>query len=154
MNKTQTISKHRYTPPASRQRSPRRRVGAVVGVLASVVIAALVAFTRHEKPPAQAFEVVTVSQPPQTLGAPVGGASQTAPNSADPIQFLRPVPKHLPPASERQIPVSVARPPVPDSTIHMPAVPVPPPDPQTTTPSMDNPGGVNGSRPARVPDDI
>jgi hypothetical protein len=151
MKNTRTISKHRYTPPSSRRRSLPRRAAALVGVLASGVIG-LVAYTRHEKPPEKAVEVVTVSRPSQTLGGPVGGASQTAstPNSADQIQLVRHVPNHVPPASERQIPVSVARPPVPDSTIPMPAVPAPPPNPQTTPPPMDNPGGVNGSRPERV----
>jgi hypothetical protein len=52
-------------------------------------------------------------------------------------------------ALARQIPAGVVGPPARDWGTQTPAIPVQPPDPQTTRPSMTNPGGVNGARPPR-----
>jgi hypothetical protein len=58
-------------------------------------------------------------------------------------------PEKSSPVLDGQIPASDVHLPRLDASRHLPAAPIPPPDPQTTTPAKDNPGGVNGSRPPR-----
>jgi hypothetical protein len=138
----------RASVPATRDRTVVRRGVGIAGALAAGAVALWVVFMPHQKGPAKPFEIVTLPTP--ALGPIAPGANAAPVASSGPIRLVVPAPAHAPPVSERQIPAAVARPPVVDPRMHLPAPPVAPPNPQTTKPPMDNPGGVNGARPARA----
>lgn len=55
------------------------------------------------------------------------------------------------PVPAGQVAPWVVQPPKPNPVTQTPPRPVPPPDPQTSKPPLENPGGVNGTRPPRLP---
>lgn len=103
-----------------------------------VTVVVLVGLTVHglreEVTPASASRTASVS-------AVVVGTSEAAPwqAAASPAAIL-----------PGTVPVSQIDPPRPDPAMPMPAGPVPPPNPALHRPPLDNPGGVDGDRPARA----
>jgi hypothetical protein len=111
-----------------------------------------------------AFYLLVLRQPTgaEAIESPLPGATSTAPVHANVAPVAVPgrvapweaTRENTPPVPAGQVPAWQVRPAAPDPTMHMPAAPVAPPDPQTTTPPMDNPGGVNGDRPPRPEPDV
>jgi hypothetical protein len=92
-----------------------------------------------------------VAAPPDSPRLPAGpdrALGRPVPLRRDPVPWEA-KPSDPPPPSPRYIPAWQVNPPRPDA--HLPPPPPPPelPNPQLTTPSKHNPGGVNGDRPAR-----
>lgn len=80
------------------------------------------------------------------------GGGLRAPNAPVELTDATPpwqtTPENSPPLPAGYVPAWVVKPPAPDPNGALPE-PVEPPDPLTTPPPMDNPGGVNGDRPER-----
>lgn len=127
-------------------RSTSGRVVGIGAVLATGVLAAWFITTSHRKS--------RTTDPESEEPAALASSEVVRPNAA-PVAVSHQVPpwaatrENSPSVPAGQIPAWVARPPAPDLAMHLPAAPVAPPDPQATTPPMDNPGGVNGDRSPR-----
>lgn len=147
MKRKRFTSSRRQATPSPLPR-PRTRIAFLSSILPACATALWLVAMPHEHATKLTATGSESSRPlPPTLNQLLAhGAS--AP-SAGRTQPLRIESDHVPAPAERQIPMSVARPPVPSPESHMPAPPIAPPDPQSTRPPMDNPGGVNGSRPPR-----
>lgn len=103
-----------------------------------LVVVVLVALTVHGLREQSSPETRTTER---SARAPVTSVAEVAPwQAAAPPEAMLP----------GTVPVSQIDPPRPDPTVPMPPAVVEPPNPALHRPPMDNPGGVDGDRPARA----
>jgi hypothetical protein len=143
--------KHRTANSRPRPPAPAPPRGPGFGPwLAAAVVAAIVVWSVNNDRPVQRSLPLQLPD----AGLPVALAAQprlldpAAPPLVEPQPWAA-TPESSPPAPSGQVHAWQVRPAPPDPNAVRPVDPAPPPDPMTTLPPMENPGGVSGSRPPR-----
>ncbi len=135
----------------SSARPPERRAWARLGpLLAALTLAGIVAWLLRE--PRAGERALHVRVPDAVLALTHAPQPRLPDERAPPLVEPQPwaaTSTNSPPAPPEQIPAWQVRPPPPDPNAVRPVDPVAPADPMGNRPPMENPGGVNGSRPPR-----